>query len=249
MDYYLLYALGFSVVLNLLLYGLAYILQTDKITDISYASTFLIIAATGYALSEQSLMDTVVFILISLWAIRLGTYLLYRIMQIGHDERFDRIRSNPKAFLDFWIMQGLTCALVSFSALLIFNSGDITPAPLFWIGVGLAATGLIVETIADQQKFRFKQAHPKQFMQSGIWSYIQHPNYTGELLFWWGLFIASIPYANVWLSILAPLWISMILLRFSGVPILQRKWREQYGGDPAFVAWQERAWKVVPGIW
>ena len=101
--------LGFSVGFNLLLFLVAYILQTDKITDISYALTFVILAMTSFLNSGQDLIDLVLLCVILVWAFRLGSYLFTRIHRIGRDARFDQIRVKFSSFLTFWIMQGLTC--------------------------------------------------------------------------------------------------------------------------------------------
>jgi steroid 5-alpha reductase family enzyme len=249
MSYTLLHLLAFTVGINLLLYLFAYLLQTDKITDISYSGTFAIVAITTYLLSDRQGTDTVLLLLVLLWAIRLGAYLFYRIQQIGHDARFDDIRTNPWSFLGFWLMQGLTCGLVSFAFVLVFRADTPDFSFLFWVGTDIALAGWLIETIADTQKFRFKQAHPKQFMQSGLWRRIRHPNYLGELLFWWGIFLASVPYVNFWLALVSPVWISLILLRFSGIPILEKRWEDTYGDDPAFQQYQQRSWRLIPYLY
>ena len=101
MSYTLLHLLAFTVGVNLLLYLFAYVLQTDKITDISYSGTFAIVAITTYLVSKGQGPDTVLLVLVLLWALRLGGYLFYRIQKIGHDARFDQIRINPWSFLGF----------------------------------------------------------------------------------------------------------------------------------------------------
>jgi steroid 5-alpha reductase family enzyme len=249
MYYFLLYYLAFAVGINLLLYLVAYLLQTDKVTDISYAATFAAIAGAGYYFSGHSLIDLILLVMILLWAFRIGGYLFYRVLKIGHDQRFDEIRNHPLRFLTFWVMQGLTCGLVSFSFLLVMHQTDLTITPVFLSGIGLAGVGLLLETVADVQKFNFKLRHPEQFMSRGVWRRIRHPNYTGELLFWWGIFVASIPYAPLLIAVLSPVWITLILIRFSGIPILREKWDKAYGQDPDFQAYLERSRLLIPYVY
>ena len=190
MSIYLL-ALLFSMGLNLTLYAMAYVLQTDKLTDISYSMTFIAIATYGLALSDMTGTDWVIWGLVVIWGVRLGGYLLYRIMKIGRDKRFDEIRENPISFLGFWIMQGLTCGIVSLPVLAVFESA----LPLgIWaiVFIVLALTGWIMETVADSQKFRFKLDFPNDFISTGMWKKLRHPNYTGELLFWWSVFFIAL---------------------------------------------------------
>lgn len=245
----LLYFLGFSVALNLLLYVIAYLLQTDKITDISYSLTFLIIAVSAYYLSEGSLVDLLLLLAIGIWAIRLGTYLFYRILKIGHDSRFDSIRKNPISFLFFWIMQGLTCGIVSFGVILAMQNTSKEMHALFFMGLSIALSGWLIETIADIQKFKFKLKYPKAFMNKGLWARLRHPNYTGELLYWWGIFVACLPYANPWLALISPLWISLIIIKFSGISILNETWQEKYGDNVDFQEYKKQSWALIPYLY
>ncbi len=241
--------LGFSVGVNLLMFVIAYIFQTDKITDISYSVTFIAIAAFGLFQSEHSLVDIIFFALVLIWGVRLGSYLMYRIHKIGKDDRFDHIRVNFVSFLFFWVMQGLTCCIVMIPIILSFQSVAKVPSGLFLIGLVISILGLIIELIADQQKFQFKLKQPDKFMSSGLFKYVQHPNYAGELLFWWGILLASLSYTNWYVSLIGPLWITFIIVAFSGVRILQRNWKERYGADPDFQLYQKQTSKIIPGIY
>jgi steroid 5-alpha reductase family enzyme len=243
--YYFIFSLGF----NLLLFLVAYLLQTDKITDISYSLTFVAIALYSFFQSDQSIIDILLNFTVVLWAVRLGSYLLYRIKVMGHDKRFDEIRTNFVSFLTFWVMQGLTCFIVMIPIIKANMAEGKSLNSFIIVGLILAAFGLTIETIADVQKFRFKRSNPDQFMKSGLWSSLQHPNYSGELLFWWALFIASIPFTTWYFVIIGPLWITFIITKFSGIPILQKKWQENYGSDPSFQDYQKRSYKLIPYVY
>jgi len=248
MDFILNY-LGFSVGINLLMFVIAYIFQTDKITDISYSLTFIAIAAFGLFQSEQTFVDIIFFALVLIWGVRLGSYLMYRIHKIGKDDRFDHIRVNFVSFLFFWIMQGITCCIVLIPVILTYQAISKEANALFLLGIGVSIAGLIMEAIADQQKFKFKLQRPNVFMNKGLYKFLQHPNYAGELLFWWGIFLASLSYTSWYISIIGPVWISFIIIAFSGVRILQRNWKERYGADEAFQRYQKSTSKLIPGIY
>lgn len=238
----------FSVGVNLLLFLLAYLLRTDKLTDISYSLTFIAIASYSFLQSEQSTVDLVLTLMVIFWGIRLGSYLLYRIQHTGTDKRFDDIRGSFKSFFLFWLMQGLTCFIVMIPVIMAHQTLTKEVGREFLIGGVLAALGWLLEAIADAQKFSFKKQHPDSYMKSGVWAFLQHPNYTGELLFWWAIFLACLPFVP-WLAIVGPLWISFIILRFSGISLLQEKWQEKYGNDPDFITHQEKTWKLVPWVY
>lgn len=236
----------FSVALNLFLFIIAYIFQTDKITDVSYSLTFMAISAYAFFQSELSMTDTILLLLVVTWALRLGMYLAYRIIFMGRDKRFDKIRKSFTSFLAFWLMQGLTCFIVMIPVLLSHQTEMKSMVFLSWIGAMIAIFGLVFETIADFQKFIYKKSSPTSFMNKGLWSIVQHPNYLGELLFWWGIFLVSLPYSLWYISIIGPVWISFIIIKFSGISILQRRWKTQYGTNPDFKDYQKKTRKLIP---
>jgi steroid 5-alpha reductase family enzyme len=215
----------------------------------TYSLTFLTILFYGFNHSEQNICDVAVATLITIWAIRLGGYLLKRIHTIQKDDRFDDIRTNPISFMGFWVIQAVTCFTLSIPAILIFSDSYNTVSPLIYMGWSVALIGLFIETIADFQKFYFKRKHPDQFMNSGIWKHIMHPNYSGEILFWIGIAIAALPSQYGWLGLISPLWISFILIKFSGIPILHKKWESKYGDDPKYQKYAKESWKLFPFIY
>lgn len=245
----LIYSFAFSIGFNLFLYAIAYFLQTDKITDISYCLTFVILSAFSLFHSKHSIIDIIFFIAVLIWGLRLGAYLFHRIHKIGRDQRFDKIRINPVSFLFFWIMQGLTCFIVLIPIILAHANRDKEFNFVFVLGIVIAGIGFLIESIADHQKFKFKMSNPNQFMKEGLWGFVQHPNYLGDLLFWWGIFIASIPFINWYVAIISPVWMSFIIIKFSGIPILQKKWKAQYGSDPGFQKYQKTTKKMIPFLY
>lgn len=240
--------IGVSVALNLVMFTIAYLLQTDKITDISYAATFVLLASYFLFQNSVSSYKLILFGILVLWAFRLGFYLFVRIHEMGRDERFDHIRTNIKSFFLFWVMQGLTCAIVALPIILSFQK-ELININLFYIGAVVAIFGLIMETIADYQKFNFKKAYPKQFMHKGFWSKLRHPNYTGEILFWWGVFIISLGFDITLLAVISPLWIMLILIKFSGIPILEKQWASKYGHLLEFKNYLKSSDRLIPFIY
>lgn len=251
MDSILLSALGISIAFNMTLFFVAYFLQTDKLTDFSYSLCFLLINGLGFYMSDKYLIDWVMFILVSIWAFRLGSYLFIRIMAMGRDNRFDEFRERLQSFIKFWIVQAISIFIISLSFLFFYSHNDGEPSSLFWTGIGVAIFGLVMETIADQQKFSFKKRNPTNFMQSGLWKKIRHPNYTGEILFWVGIFIASASYLNSWqwTAVLSPVWIIILLLKFSGIPPLEKMWQKKYGESQSFIDYKKSSWRLIPGIY
>jgi len=249
MSELLLSVFGIAVILNLLFFIIAYFLQTDKLTDMTYSLTFIAIAVAGYFSSEKNLVHLIVLTLILLWAIRLGSFLMSRVHRLGREDRFDNIRPYPIKFLGFWTVQAVTCFIVSLAALFIFSDGNRPLDFWFYIGSILSAIGLLIESVADMQKYRYKNLHPEKFMNKGLWKSIRHPNYSGEILFWLGLSICAIGSPLGFLGIISPIWISFILIRFSGIPILKKKWALNYGDQKAYQEYLEKSYNLIPFIY
>ncbi len=247
----IIYSFIFSIGLNLALGLVAYLLQTDKITDISYAMSFLIISIVGFSFSSKDQVDIAILMLITAWAIRLGYYLMSRIKLIGKDDRFDSFRGSLKGFLGFWFLQGLSIGVISICFLTLYSIDD-KPMDAFAIfGIVVASIGLIIETVADYQKFKFKKQHPSKFMQTGLWSIIRHPNYLGEILFWFGIFImgTSVFLNAYFIAIISPLWITLLLLKVSGIPLLEKQWKKKYNQNKAWKNYYNNSWKMIPYVW
>ena len=245
--------LGISIGFNLAMFLVAYKLQTDKITDISYSATFITSVLGMFLLrSSNDVVDFSILILILFWAIRLGTYLLIRIHRMGQDNRFDHIRNSFKSFLSFWIVQGVSVTIICIPIILSFNIADKELSIIGCIGIVIAILGFLIESIADKQKYSFKKENPDAFIQTGLWTNIRHPNYLGEILFWVGIFLLSISgFENsiVFVGIISPSWIIFLLLKFSGIPPLEKKWAEKYKDNNQFQVYYHRSYKLIPGIY
>jgi steroid 5-alpha reductase family enzyme len=177
-------------------------------------------------------------------------YLFIRILTIKKDSRFDGVRENFWKFFQFWTFQGVAAYVIFMGGFLFFLQGTS-----YWIGGALVfMLGLIIETISDYQKFTFKN-NPKnknKWIETGLWKYIRHPNYTGEILVWLGIFLYVVPGLTLWYQLLAfisPLTI-FILLRFvSGVPTLHKFEDAKWGKNPAFKAYKKRTGLFLPKLW
>jgi steroid 5-alpha reductase family enzyme len=127
------------------------------------------------------------------WSVKLASFLLYRVLQTDHDTRLDAILATPSSAAGFWIVSaawGLLCSLPH----ALGTTAAATGNPIVLrAGAALYGVGLLTETLADYQKWIFKQQHPGQFCNTGLWSISQHPNWLGNLLLWSGIFVMNAP--------------------------------------------------------
>ncbi len=178
----------------------------------------------------------IVTAMVLVWGIRLASYLLLRIIKIGRDQRFNGIRENPLKFLLFWVFQILWVYIVSLPVIFTNSPSsrdDIGYGSVGYIGLVLFTVGFLTETIADLQKFFFRlnPSNKGKFCRSGLWKLSRHPNYLGEIVVWWGVFFAcarSLQRAR-WIGIISPLFVTFILMFFTGIPPLERASDKKYG--------------------
>ncbi len=227
--YYLIIALGF----NLILFLFAYKFKTDKITDLSYALTFIILISIGLSLEIYAPLKLILALMIFLWALRLGIFLFIRIKKIKKDRRFNGIRENFLRFFAFWFLQGITVWIILIPSLIFLGSETKISIPL-WIGFGIWFIGLLIETFSDLQKYKFNN-NPKnknKWISTGLWKYSRHPNYFGEILCWIGIYLFVFSSLNTIQKIFAlsgPFFIIILLLFVTGLPKLEKYADKKWG--------------------
>lgn len=220
------------LLIQILFFVFASILKTDKFTDLSYGLTFVFVAM--YLLIRGG--STLLLIMPIVWGIRLATYLFIRILKIKKDQRFDGVREKFWSFAKFWLLQAMSIFIISLP--FIFASLNNLPKNICFSALILFFIGLCIETIADWQKYQFKNKQNQKdlFIKSGLWKYSRHPNYFGEMLMWWSIYLFIVRDLNGWqhLLIMGPIYITSLLLFVTGVPTLEKQYEKRYGEK-----WQE----------
>lgn len=247
---YLVTALLFSLGINIVLFLVAYTFKTDKLTDAAYALSFFVLAVFGLLSSEATMARLLITAMVTIWAIRLGGFLLYRIQKTGRDQRFDVWRNSFWLLGRFWVLQAITAWIVLLPVLLALAKPDISLTTISILGILLWAFGLIVEAVADAQKFRFTQ-NPKnkgKWIAEGLWSWSRHPNYFGEITVWAGMYIAvvsTLTTSERLVGLASPLFIAGILLFATGIPILEKQANKKWGTDPAYKEYKKRTSELI----
>ena len=227
-------------------------LKTDKVTDLSYSLTFVIVAITLLMLSgaTSNVSALVVTAMVVAWGLRLASYLLTRILHMKRDARFDGIREHFLPFLKFWFFQGVAVWVIMLPVTVWFR------APGAWsmlrsAGLLVWSVGLVIEAVADQQKFNYKRTLGAKWTDVGLWRISRHPNYLGELMCWWGVFLfvlSDLSGSGVIVGLFGPLAISVVILFLTGVPQLEESAEKKWGGDPAYRQYVRTTGLIIPGI-
>ncbi|XP_065850231.1 uncharacterized protein [Euphorbia lathyris] len=236
---------------QLLFFVITALLKFDKVTDFAGSTNFVILAVLTVILKGTwYFRQVVVSSLVVLWGIRLGLFLLMRIMQWGEDRRFDEMRANLGKLAVFWTFQAVWVWIVSLPVTVV-NASDRNPSirAADIIGWIIWSVGLSIEASADQQKLTFKNSPDNRgkWCNIGLWKYSRHPNYFGEIFLWWGVFVASTPVLEgaEWLVIFGPIFLTLLLLFLSGIPLLEESADKKFGNVAAY---REYKWTTSPLI-
>lgn len=211
--------------------------RTEKYYDLVGSSTYIVTILVAVALSPvRDARSYLLLCLVLLWALRLGAHLFRRVLVAGSDRRFDAIKRDFGKYLVAWTTQGLWVSFSLAAALAAVTSTSRHDIGAFAvIGASLWVCGFAIETVADQQKRRFRADtnNHDRFISSGLWAWSRHPNYCGEIMLWLGIAIIALP--NLagwqWMTMLSPLFVYLLLTRISGIPILEEYADKKWGGD------------------
>ena len=191
--------------------------------------------------------------LVVIWALRLGTFLFGRIRKAGKDDRFDEIKPFFIRFLNVWTIQALWVTFTMAAALVAITTTARKDLDVFaLVGFLVWALGFALEVAADAQKSRFN-ADPDnkgRFIQTGLWSRSRHPNYFGEITLWVGVAIIALPVLHgwQWVALISPVFVALLITRVSGVPLLEKKADKKWGGQPDYETYKKNTPVLIPRL-
>ncbi len=245
---------GLAFLIQWLVFIPAYLRQTEKFFDLTGSLTYITLITLALILSKAfDGRSILLFGLVIIWAIRLGVFLSRRVKKAGKDDRFDEIKPSFFRFLNVWNIQALWVSFTAAAALIAITSTQHKALDVFAIvGFLVWAIGFGIEVTADAQKSRFN-ANPEnkgKFIQTGLWSRSRHPNYFGEILLWVGIAIITLPVLQgwQWIALISPVFVTLLLTRVSGVPLLENKSDKKWGGQEDYEAYKKRTPVLIPRL-
>ena len=245
------YALAALVLLAAVTWVVSFAKRDVSIVDSAW-SILILLAATVYVVNVPDLTPRalLVRVLVTLWALRLAAYITARNWGEPEDRRYQEIRARNQPHFEWkslylvFVLQAVLAWIVSVSLLaaIASNRGWIW---LDAVGVIVVVFGLIFEAVADWQlaQFKFRPENRGRVMDAGLWRYTRHPNYFGEFCVWWGFYLLALA-AGGWWAIVSPLLMSVLLLKVSGVTLLEK---DISGRRPAYRAYVSRTNAFFPG--
>jgi steroid 5-alpha reductase family enzyme len=230
----------------------AFIRQTEAFYDLTGSITYITVITVAVGLSPKD--DARAYLLLALvvvWAIRLGSFLFMRVRAAGTDSRFDAIKISFARFLLAWTLQGLWVSFSLAAALAAITSESKPGLDVFAvIGLLVWLLGFGIEVVADWQKSRFRAKAENQgkFIDVGLWAWSRHPNYFGEIVLWLGVAIIALPVLRGWqlLTLISPIFVTLLLTRISGVPLLEARADKKWGGQADYEAYKARTPVLIP---
>jgi len=218
--------------LMLVLWMISFPLRNVSIVDLFWGLGFVLVAWTSFFSIDASTPRSITLVACTtIWGVRLSGYLAWRNLGKPEDFRYAEMRSRNGAFfawtslLFVFGLQGVVMWVVA----LPIQTGQllelsVPPGNLYFLGLLIWLIGLSCESIADFQLAQFKSdvENAGKIMDQGLWKYTRHPNYFGDFLVWWGLYLISFGNGQMSWSIIGPCVMSLFLMRISGVTLLEK---------------------------
>jgi steroid 5-alpha reductase family enzyme len=247
-------AVGLAFLIQWVVFIPAYMFQTEKYFDLTGGFTYITVIILAVWLSPAAdARSYLLLALVVIWAARLGSFLFRRIHKAGKDGRFDELKPSFFRFLNTWTIQGLWVTFTMAAALAAVTTTNRKELDAFaWVGLLIWLVGFGIEAAADAQKNRFRAdpANSGNFIQTGLWARSRHPNYFGEIVLWIGVAVIAMPVLSgwQWVTMISPLFVTLLLTKVSGVPMLEKRADEKWGGQEDYEAYKENTPVLIPRL-
>ena len=232
----------------------ALIFKTEKFYDLTgsicyaFASIFVYYYTHGTSFSLSLFISIAVLI----WTLRLGSFLLKRVLDAGEDKRFRTIKTKPTQFFMTFNLSALWVVICSLCALTAVSNGVTEVESIFYLGLIVFLGGFTIEVIADNQKTKFRATpeNANKFITTGLWSISRHPNYFGEVVLWTGIAIMSLPYlegVQYW-TLISPIFSFLLIYFISGVRMLETRANLKWGENIEYQSYVKKTPEFFPKI-
>ena len=248
---YILYAAATVFVFMTVVYIIALFKKDNSIVDIAWGLGFILVALLTFFLEKEfTFRHTLLTALVLVWGFRLAVHIFIRNRGRGEDFRYAQWRRDwgkwfiIRSFFQIFMLQGLLLSIIVYPVILVNSSKESGISLLDIFGLILWLIGFFFEVGGDFQLSRFKRdpQNRGKIMSSGLWKYTRHPNYFGEAVMWWGVFLIALSIPHGWTAVISPLLITLLLLKVSGVTMLEKK----YAGNKEFEEYTKRTNAFFP---
>jgi len=239
------------LVYMLLWFIISLVLRRNDVADVAWGGGF-IVASLAVLLSRGAATDRAVLVvsLVTVWGVRLALHIGLRNRGKGEDARYRKWREEwgrhvvLRSFLQIYMLQGVLLVVISLPAVRAITAPDAPFGIMDLLGTAVWLTGFLFEAVADRQLLRFKKdpANKGRIITTGLWRFSRHPNYFGEVMLWWGIFLVALALPGGWMTVIGPVTITALILGVSGIPMLEKK----YEGNREFEEYKRRTSAFFP---
>ena len=243
-----------AVLLQVFFFLPSFLLKTEKYYDLVGSLTYITTISLAYfSVENKTMIDTIIYFYVMVWASRLGIYLFRRVRNDGKDVRFEKAKRHFFWFLQYWMGQALWVSLTACAAIIAILSAEEDTLPVLAIvGMVLWISGFTIESISDYQKrvFRKENNPSESFIHTGFWARSRHPNYFGEITLWTGIAVIALNTLNgiEYVTLISPVFVYILLTRMSGVNLLERIADERYGHLEEYQRYKRNTPVLVPKL-
>jgi len=243
---------GIGFLLHWVVFIPSYYFQTEHYFDLTGSLSYITSVAIAAVLHPLlDIRGLVICVLISIWAVRLGSFLFFRIKKAGQDRRFIELKTNFWRFLVTWTLGGAWVFITSAAALAAITSMSQRPLGLWFMsGLALWIIGFMIEIKADREKTQFRsiEANTDKFISTGLWKYSRHPNYFGEIILWIGIALIAFPTLVGWqfATLISPVFVTFLLVKVSGVKLLEEGAQRRWGSDVNYQDYVAKTSMLIP---
>lgn len=223
--------------------------KRNDVADIAWGIGYIIICIYLFIITDRWPVLMILYFLVLVWGLRLSIHIFNRNKNKNEDFRYLAWRQEWsknffwRSYLQVFILQGIILLIIISPIIHASAAMPVSWNIFTWMGLGCWLVGFYFQVVADYQLTVFiKQKKPGEIMQTGLWKYSRHPNYFGEILMWWGIFIITLPLENSLYFIFSPVSITLLLVFVSGIPLIEKK----YKNNPAFETYKKRTSILIP---
>lgn len=237
----------YSYIIHWIFFVHGYLFQTEHYFDAIGSFTFVSLSLF-LIFVVRDFYAFLICSLVAIWSLRLGSFLFSRVKRSGRDTRFTEMKKNFFWFFMTWNLSALWVFLSYVAGMVAVTSkysSELSFIDFVFCSVGFLVwlSGFVIEVVADNQKKKFKEDlnNNDKFISHGLWSWSRHPNYFGEILLWIGIAIIALPIFKGWdyIALISPIFIYYLLVKVSGIPMLEKSANEKWGSDPNYIKYKE----------
>lgn len=227
--------------------------KRNDVADVAWGLGFVLLAWLAFFIADGDFANVralLVNVLVSVWGLRLAWHIHTRNKGKTEDYRYLAWRKEwgkwfyLRSYAQVYLLQGFLLFLIVSPVLVVHSNPGSALGVLDVVGVAVWLLGFYFEVVGDVQLARFIKdpANKGRLMTTGLWAYTRHPNYFGEVTQWWGIWLIVLSVSNGVFAIIGPLTITFLILKVSGIPMLEKKMEE----NPEFAEYKRKVSKFIP---